>query len=321
MVNFLLSLKMFHLVCGLIIGVLWVPTATWAEDDSRVPNEQQIQTELMKEKVSNILNTEEEDRLIDLENRVKKLQSYIERIERKENKEPEFTGFSSHKANYLLPLAWPAHAENIEDAEVKFQISVKQQIGDYPAYIAFTQKSLWEMYDGQNSRPFRETNYNPEFFLRSNQFIASGMIARLDLGIEHESNGAKEPFSRSWNRVYLIPQWSLGPISIDYKIWHRLSEPKKKFPEDPEGDENPDIYRFYSHSELKVELNVGQYVIAGQGRWNSKTKKGGGLLDMSGPTSLRGLSWYLQYWEGYGESLIDYNRYIQRLGWGLMITR
>jgi outer membrane phospholipase A len=33
----------------------------------------------------------------------------------------------------------------------------------FPAYVAYTQKSLWNV--GQQSMPFEENNYNPELFL------------------------------------------------------------------------------------------------------------------------------------------------------------
>ena len=120
------------------------------------------------------------------------------------------TSYSIHytklydKENYLLPLTWGNRAEGSADAELKFQFSFKQQLYD-GLYFAYTQKSFWRVLDGEDSRPFRETNYNPELFWRLLRTTPEGLSWGGDLGFEHESNGAREPTSRSWNRLYLAP--------------------------------------------------------------------------------------------------------------------
>jgi phospholipase A1 len=230
-------------------------------------------------------------------------------------------GFSLHKENYLLPLTWGNTAVSSRDAELKYQFSFKQQIYD-GLFFAYTQKSFWRILDQEESRPFRETNYNPELFWRLLRPAPSWGAWGGDLGIEHESNGNREPTSRSWNRVYLAPFVEYGRLRAELKLWRRLSEEKKKTPEDTTGDENPDISDFYGYGELRLAyVNRWQHGAAVMTRWNFATDKGAVQLDYSVPTGTKNLFVYGQLWSGYGESLIDYNRSLTRYGIGVLIRQ
>ncbi len=228
-------------------------------------------------------------------------------------------GFSLHKENYLLPITWSNDASSAKDAELKFQFSFKQQIYRGLAF-AYTQKSFWRTFDQEDSRPFRETNYNPELFYRFQARTTADREWGADLGIEHESNGDREPSSRSWNRVYLAPFLQHGPLRAELKLWQRLSEKAKETPEDTAGDENPDIIDYYGYGELRLAyVNHLQHQASLMTRWNFATEKGALQLGYSLPTGTKNLSIYAQFWTGYGESLIDYNRSITRYGIGILI--
>ena len=119
--------------------------------------------------------------------------------------------------NYFSLNHWPGN----NNAQVKFQISMKFRVLEpnlyvlkynvFPAYVAYTQKSLWNV--GQQSRPFEESNYNPEFFL--DYPVNAVIIGRLKLRnmvispLEHESNGLAGVQSRSWNRQYVLVKFGL----------------------------------------------------------------------------------------------------------------
>ena len=228
-------------------------------------------------------------------------------------------GFSLHKENYLLPLTWSNRATSAKDAELKFQFSFRQQIYRGLTF-AYTQKSFWRVLDQEESRPFRETDYNPEFFYRFQPRAPAGREWGADLGAEHESNGRGEPDSRSWNRVYLAPFFQYGPLRAELKLWQRLKERAKKTPEDTGGDENPDIIDYYGYGELRLAYTSRrQHRASLMTRWNFATDKGALQLGYSLPTGTKNLFIYGQLWTGYGESLIDYNRYITRYGIGILI--
>ncbi|MEN8134625.1 MAG: phospholipase A [Thermodesulfobacteriota bacterium] len=229
-------------------------------------------------------------------------------------------GFSLHKDNYLLPGTWGNRAKGTEDVELKFQFSFKQQIWN-GFYFAYTQKSFWRVLDGNDSRPFRETNYNPEIFYRG--FTkGTGLRWGGDIGAEHESNGAREPTSRSWNRVYVAPTLLYKGLEAKLKLWYRLEEEVKKDPYDTNGDENPDIEDFYGYGELHLSYSftaakfTNPWQVALMARQNFATEKGGLQLDFSIPTKIKDFYVFGQLWTGYGESLIDYNHSFTRYGIG-----
>lgn len=226
-------------------------------------------------------------------------------------------GFSLHKKNYILPLTWGNRARGAEDSEVKFQLSFKQHFGrDF--FLAYTQKSFWRVLDSENSRPFRETNHNPKVFYRLPPRSVSWGRWGADLGYEHESNGAREPTSRSWDRLYIIPFVEYGKLRAELKLWHRISEEVKEDPLDPAGDENPDIQDFYGYGELRLFCEtLPRHRASLMVRWNFATDKGGMRLDYSIPTRIENIFIYTHLWSGYGESLIDYNRSLTRYGIGL----
>lgn len=230
-------------------------------------------------------------------------------------------GFSLHRENYLLPLTWSNIADSAEDAELKFQFSFKQQL--YRGLnFAYTQRSFWRILDEEDSRPFRDTTYNPELFYRFQRQAATRTEWGGELGIEHESNGNREPNSRSWNRLFVAPFIEHGPLRAELKLWHRLSEDAKKTPDDPTGDENPDIEKFYGYGELHLSyVNLHRQRASLMTRWNFATDKGALQLGYSFPTGTENLFLYCQFWTGYGESLIDYNRSVTRYGIGVLIRQ
>jgi phospholipase A1/A2 len=203
----------------------------------------------------------------------------------------------------------------------KFQISLRYQLFDGRGalasrlpwiddlYLSYSQTSLWDL--GDLSKPFRDSSYRPRVFY-ANYDLARFFDGRLRVGVEsgfgHESNGKEEEESRSFNMLYARPTLTLGdPHGLRFfaapLIHNYISD-----------DENPDLkdYRGY------VDWVFGFGAKGGLDFWTTLRKGersdyGSAEFNVSYPLAkLSGgdlTGWLtLQYFAGYGESLLDYNR-------------
>lgn len=230
---------------------------------------------------------------------------------------------SPHKRNYILlyTLDRVNAPDERQEKEAKFQISIKAYLpGALPWYIGYTQKSFWQVYDRERSRPFRESNYNPELFLDWQAPLGAPRETYLRYGIEHESNGQSIALSRSWNRVFLWPRYEGEDWDFALKYWWRLPEKDKDSPGDPDGDDNPDIDRYLGRFEAYVTWHPANWAqLALMLRKGTRDHSGTYEVDASFGVIPRYEQFRLlvQYFSGYGESLIDYNRRVEKVGIGL----
>ncbi|MCW8833449.1 MAG: phospholipase A [Colwellia sp.] len=249
-----------------------------------------------------------------------------------------------HKLNYILPVTytndintdaygevgnWP---DNLEDIEAKFQLSIKVPLNYSSLFIegdkfffGFTIESWWQLYSDNISKPFRETNYQPEFFYMApldwHPFEGN---TGFTVGVEHQSNGRSVLLSRSWNRVYFNFLFEKNNFALSFKPWFRIPEDEKRtemgvIVASDEGDDNPDIDDYMGNFELGLLYKWHDYEIAIKGRENFAEHKGAIEIGFTFPLwgNLRG---YAQYFDGYGESLIDYDHNQRRFGIGIALT-
>ena len=232
------------------------------------------------------------------------------------------SGLSLHKEMYMLPATW-SDEYNSQQTEAVFQLSAKHRLFGSRFYFAYTQISFWQAYDYNNSSPFRETNYNPELFYRFGQIpFRSGHLG-ADAGFEHESNGQLPPVSRSWNLLYLNPYYYRSNVLLYVKFRYRIPEDEKAYPGAPVGDDNPDILDFMGYSDVHLYVRFLQkHMIHLMLRGNPDTGKGGLSLNYSLPVPKSDQSFLcLRFSHGYGESLVDYKKSINRVGLGIMFAR
>ena len=253
-----------------------------------------------------------------------------QRVKLEGNAEEKTYAVTLHRPNYFLPVTYNSnpntetYQQNGSDVpnnyEAKFQLSFKilllkdifKENGDL--YGAYTQLSLWQIYD--ESSPFRETNYEPELFLKFNTDLNFlGFTNReFHIGINHQSNGQGGNFSRSWNRIFIQFVATRNNFVIALKPWYRV-------PESDENDDNPDIDKYLGYGQLfgayKWKNNV--FSLTFRNNLRSTENKSGLELGWSYEL-LNNLRLYLQYFNGYGESLIDYKNYTNRIGCGFMIN-
>ena len=244
-----------------------------------------------------------------------------------------------HRLNYILPAlltdqvnpnaytSIPEFDENFTRIETKFQLSFKTPLnyrslfleGD-ALYLAFTVEAWWQVFSDEISKPFRETNYRPElFYIAPLPYRPFGSNTGFTLGAEHQSNGRGRLLSRSWNRIYASLLFEKDNYTLYIKPWWRVPEEADEFPGDPDGDDNPDIGDFMGHFELGGAYKWRDYELSVKARRSFRTTKGAVELGLTFPlwAKLRG---FVYLFDGYGESLIDYNHSQTRFGLGVALN-
>lgn len=203
----------------------------------------------------------------------------------------------------------------------KFQLSFRYQLFDGRGplasrlnwiddlYVSFSQTSLWDL--SELSKPFTDSSYRPRLFYanyRLGTFLDGRLRFGLESGVGHESNGKEGDESRSYNMLYARPSLMFGDADglrfyIAPLIHNYIQE-----------DENPDLdhYRGY------VDLLLGAGSKGGLDFWavlRKGTRSDYGSVEVNASFPLSKLSggdltgWLmLQYFVGYGESLLDYRR-------------
>ena len=242
----------------------------------------------------------------------------------------------SYKPNYILPatytptdLSRSVYDFEPQHAETKFQLSFQFDWFDAPLgentalYFGYTQVSLWQTYntavlgaDEDVSSPFRETNYEPEVGLSvDTDFRLAGLtFRRARLSLIHTSNGQGGDRSRSWNRLAAGVAFGRGNLAGAVRAWYRI-------PDNDSLDDNPDITDYMGHGDLLLAYKWNEQTISATWRNNLdfNNNRGAIQIDYSFPLTKR-VKGYVQYFNGYGESLIDYNRSVSRIGMGIALT-
>lgn len=240
-----------------------------------------------------------------------------------------------HYANYILPISYNDKLntlhDNYLDTEIKFQISIKTPVymlnDDLSSglWAAYTQQSYWQAYAHDISAPFRETNYQPELFWEQNLSLENGhtSLEFIRLGFNHQSNGQSQPTSRSWNRIYTEFAGQLSPkFQYNTKLWHRISEEQKTYDNEAAGDDNPNLTEYLGHGEIYINYLISNRYRMGvmlRNNIESNFERGAAQIDFSGPMG-HYLRWYVQLYSGYGENLINYDQYTNRIGVGFEIN-
>jgi len=238
-----------------------------------------------------------------------------------------------HKPNYILPVAYKQPntrpyqnmaGEKIDDVEMKFQLSYKIQLftpllNKYGSlYFAYTNQSYWQAYNSNDSSPFRETNHEPEAFftIPADRKILGFRNRLIAIGINHQSNGRSGDLSRSWNRIFAAFIFEKGNLYFSIKPWYRI-------PESSADEDNPDINDYMGYGEFRAFYKKGQQLFGLLLRNNLDPAANRGAVQVDWSFPLPGsdrVKGYLQYFNGYGESLIDYNASSNRIGLGFLLT-
>ncbi|MGI9340367.1 MAG: phospholipase A, partial [Psychrobacter sp.] len=214
-------------------------------------------------------------------------------------------------------------SNDVRNTELKFQLSLKTKVGEdlfdtsADLWFGYTQQAHWQVYNEDNSRPFRATDYQPEIFLT--QPVAAdlpfgGRLRMLGAGAIHHSNGQDDPLSRSWNRAYLLAGAEWGKLSVVPRLWARINN------EDESSEDNPDIEDYMGYGDIKFLYDLpDRQSLSGTLRYNPSTNKGAAQIDYIYPLS-ENVNGYVQLFQGYGESIIDYNHENTAIGFGIVLN-
>jgi len=234
-------------------------------------------------------------------------------------------GIYPYKKNYILPATYTSN--NFKDRkhfETSFQISLEKPIFynilglDETISLAYTQKSFWQT--ASSSAPFRETNYEPEIFMKiphqEGEYYKLSKISFL-----HSSNGKSEDDSRSLNRVYLQGFFQFDNLFVSPRVWYRIPESESK-------DDNKYFYKYYGYGDLNLLYAYKKHTFELLLRNNlrpSSSNKGAVEFNWSFPLpafiASKNTYGLFQVFHGYGHSLIDYDKELTNIGFGITFSR
>lgn len=225
--------------------------------------------------------------------------------------------FGFYKDNYFIAGTSTLHTPSGKNSDIKFQISLGIRLtnntlpfGTY-IFLMYTQKAFWNVF--QKSLPMHDINFNPGIGIARPFFIADRYVGKLTFMLEHESNGKSEEESRSWNKISLggsalINEW----LMVHSKFWIPIVD----------GENNRDILKysgiwqtgFVAYTPNK-KLSLGLTLVKRAG-WNLNFNT---IVDFIWRVSDKtNLNLLLQYYNGYGENMIDYRQFHSRLRVGIV---
>jgi phospholipase A1 len=206
----------------------------------------------------------------------------------------------------------------------KIQVSFKYRvINDTPLYFGYSQIMFWNL--GEDSRPFKDSTYNPEV-IYTYDIKRKIFLDNIDFGIwEHNSNGKAGITSRSFERNYVRLNFAREFKDLVLKFSTKLGYIHNL------DKTNEDIRNYISPLELKLSL-IGVFKNWAMDRSSFDIRYfpggdhaqnwGSGGYELSTSFRFGGFSivpaFYMQYFHGYAESLINYNQKVDEFRAGFI---
>lgn len=240
---------------------------------------------------------------------------------------------TAYKPFYIMPFRFSSHRRDVpfndggtdqtgqpnqlDNIEALIQFSFKTKVfksilGHCDLWLGYTQRSYWQVYNADLSRPFRETNYEPEIIFNfPAKFKFLGLQGKmLGFSLNHQSNGREGTvYSRSWNRIILNVGFEEKHWNLVVRPWFALAV-----------EENPDIEDYMGRGDATFNyiLNKNLFTLHAQHSLRTGTDNQGQIeFDWAFPIegNLRG---YFQFVHGYGDAMIDYNQIHTIVGIGIV---
>ena len=230
------------------------------------------------------------------------------------DKAPYFTLF---KDNYFIGGTTIGHKPTAAKSDVKFQLSIAQRLTksklpfDTYLFIQYTQKAFWNVF--QKSLPMRDLNFNPgiglgHLIIHHNKFIGKGYLM-----LEHESNGKDSTASRSWNKVTFATAIVLNKNwEAQFKTWIPIVD----------GKYNKDLLKYNGIFQMAANFRTDNkrfncgVILTKRKTWFSFNTQ----VELSYKfNNNENQYFFLQYYNGYGENLLEYNHFKSMLRIGFVI--
>lgn len=250
---------------------------------------------------------------------------------------PNYILFATYNGNGFDPDLYQEQYQNssitADNYESQFQFSVKlplvvQILGkNIDLFTAYTNLSFWQVYNKRLSSPFRETNHEPEIWLqhRPKNVKKFGFTNTLNrVNFTHQSNGQGGVLSRSWNRVYASMLFKRDDMLFQGDTFTLSLKPWIRIPEESDDDDNPEITDFLGHGHVRLGYKYGNNTFSFLLRNHLESGFKRGAIEAGWSFPLWGkynfLKGYIRYFTGYGQSLINYDHYVNSIGFGLLLT-
>lgn len=226
--------------------------------------------------------------------------------------------FGLYKDNYFTAGTALNKKPDKYNSDVKFQISFSQRLtksvlpGHSYLFLFYSQKAMWNIFE--ESMPFHDLNFNPGIGVSKLIIHKNRLLGKATFLLEHESNGRDGEASRSWNKVSLSGSLFVAPhLMVHAKFWVPIID----------GQNNKDILKYSGI------FQVGAQFVSRNKRWvvdaTFVKRKGWDLnfntiINVGFRVTKRDNQFLmLHFYDGYGENLLDYNKYHCRLRIGLLI--
>ncbi len=162
--------------------------------------------------------------------------------------------------------------------------------------------------------PMTDLNFNPGIGITKPLFVKNRYIGKVTFLVEHESNGRDSTESRSWNRVALAANVMVTKnLMVHGKIWVPIVD----------GMHNKDIVDYCGFWQAGFQVLsdnkrfMGGVTIAKRKGWNLNANV---TVDFAYRIFKQDNQYlYLQFYNGYGEGLLAYNRFHSQIRVGLLI--
>lgn len=226
--------------------------------------------------------------------------------------------FGLYKDNYFIFGTAVGSKPTRENTNVKFQISIAQKLTksvlpwNTYLYLFYTQKVFWNVLE--DSMPMTDLNFNPGIGLAKPLFWRNRYIGKLNLIVEHESNGKDGEASRSWNKVSFGGSIIIDPkLMVHAKGWIPIID----------GVNNKDILKYcglYQFGMSYMSLNrrfVASVVMVKRKSWKLDYNT---VIELNYRISNNDNQYlFAQYYNGYGEGLLDYKQFHSQFRVGIVI--